>query len=381
MIEAITPDGFLELSADIAYRLSGQAVNPRTLLDLVLDGRIAPCPENILIQALQVILTGYGDKHRKMGPLAVIHPIRAAVILSRVSGNPSMLDLLTTFLHDRDEDLTEEEIGADRWQAMCEAIENLNRLLDEGSAAALAARLRLLTIQPGQTYNDYLVTIMAHSQEMPDLIRAKMADRTDNTLDIGVSRHGIKGQGAFGTIFDLMFLPNYPGLVAPPSYVPLTESESVQILANLFKNIEFVSLLRTEGCHVDSTSEKLRDGLLNSSIRIARFLVQDALVSLPKGEQKDAIDDVWSYCLHGGLAAVYVPRKEGVTQRFPLDGLFAEHYGSKDGRKARLKALVADKRYLARAGIALLAAFSSFRSDPNYRIQGIDRRGITPQSR
>ena len=57
MIEAITPDGFLELSADIAYRLSGQAVNPRTLLDLVLKDKME---DHQISRGNIIILTSVG---------------------------------------------------------------------------------------------------------------------------------------------------------------------------------------------------------------------------------------------------------------------------------------------------------------------------------
>ncbi len=273
--EKITPTKFLDLSAALAYRLSGQAFDPRTVLDLILDGQPLPSDvQKILLQGIKVIQTGYGDMHRKMGPLAVIHPLRAAAILCRIAGvsdvtsklyspvNTGLLGLLSTLLHDTGEDLTEKEIGPDRVQATLAEIRTLNKMLIPDMQRMLADRIHLLTIQSGQDYTDYLVNIMSNSQEMPDLIRTKLSDRIDNTLDVRVTTHNVAGQGTFGTIFDLLFLPTFKGLEAPNNYVPLAPSESTQILANLFKNVEFVSLLRTEGCHVDSTSEKLRDGLL-----------------------------------------------------------------------------------------------------------------------
>ncbi len=106
----LTPEKFLETSADISYRLSGGAFDPRMLLDLILEGAVkTPCSVDILTKAVSVVRAGYGDQRRKMGPLAVLHPLRVAAILSRVTHDPTMMDLLCALLHDRDEDLTEDQ--------------------------------------------------------------------------------------------------------------------------------------------------------------------------------------------------------------------------------------------------------------------------------
>ena len=371
---SVTPAQYLSLSEAIAYRLSATTGDPRMLLNLILEGIEAPCDPAILIQAIKVILIGYGSKRRKMGPLAVIHPLRAMALRARAPGSLTMLALILLALHDRDEDLTEVAIGTEQFHSMMEEMDKLNAMLTPEQRWLLGERVNLMTHKGEHTYNEYLAEIMSKSQLMPDLIEGKLTDRLDNTLDVGVSLHGVPGQGAFGTIFDVLFLPTYPGLKAPSNYIPLADNESRQILANLFKNAEFVNLLRTEGCFLEGTSRYLRDEVITASLRITRFLVQDAFARIGSFEQKAATLEVLGYCQSGGLAAVYAPGR-APEKGASLDGLFA---GSKSERKDKILSLVTDSSRLARVAVLFLAVFASFRSDPTYQIRGIDRRGVRP---
>lgn len=369
---AITPSKFLEISADISYRLSGRAFDPRMVLDLILEDAVAcPCSETLLTKAIAVAVAGYGDNRRKMGPLAVLHPIRVAAILSRVTRDPSVLDLLGAILHDRDEDLTKDQIGEERWARMQTEMADLGRMLDPNHCWFLGERLDLLTLRDGQEYCQYLANIMCQAGRMPDLIRVKLADRLDNTLDVGVSHHGIPTMGVFGTIFDLLFLPEFRGVQAPASYVPVTEEEGTQMLANLFKNAEFLSLLRSERCQMCGTTLRLYDVLVRASTRIAQYLVQDTFtMHLDVGQQKAAVEEVLMYCQAGGLHEI---KPKGDC---PLDGIFVNLYGAKKGRRDRLKDAFGDKNRLARVGLVFMAIFANFLADPGYTIKGIDASGV-----
>ena len=284
-----------------------------------------------------------------------------------MTGDPSQADLLATLLHDRDEDLTEEIIGTKQFGSMQVEMHQLQSLLTPDERWFLGERLALLTHRPEHTYNEYLARLMEQSQQMPDLLRAKLADRLDNTLDVGVNLHGLPDHGAYGNVFDLMFLPGYPGLKAPESYVPLSAAEIRQILANLFKNAEFVNLLRTEGCFMAGTTKFLAHDIVVASTRIARFLLQDALVTLQVAEQRGVVDAVHHYCAGGGLTGVY---QEG---RHRFDGLFL---GNKQQRKDRIGVMVTDRQTRAEIALLFLTVFSAFRTDPGYQIQGIDRSGV-----
>ena len=167
-------------------------------------------------------------------------------------------------------------------------------------------------------------------------------------------------------IFDAMFLPNYSGPRVPFRYVPLTEDEGAQLLANLFKNAQFISLLRSTGCQIEGPTARLADALLMASLRIAGFLVQDVLAGgLDVPSHMGTLDYIREYCLGGGLAAV---RPSG---SHALDGMFLVRYGLSLGRKDRLRGLFRDKYQLAQVALAFLAIFESFLVDPDYCIDGI----------
>jgi len=364
--ETITFDVFLEMSADITYRLSGMAFDPRALLDIILHEHEPPCPEHILVQAITATRVGYGDRKRKLGPLAFLHPIRVASILTKVTRQPSTLDLLLCLLHDRDEDLTPERIGKSA-KKMHRELDKLVPLLGDRAYEKLEEGIGHLTHYKDQlSYGEYLAALTQHGECRPEVLRVKLADRLDNTLDVGVGRHGIPGRGVFALIFDALFLPTYSGPHVPFRYVPLTTDEGIQLLANLFKNTEFISVLRAEGCAVEGPTARLMDALLLASRRIAGFLVQDSLaVGLDVPSHRGTIEDVREYCLSGGMGCV---RSGG---QHPLDGMFLERYGTSRGRRERLKAIFKDHYLLARLGLTFLGIFESYLADPDFYLQGI----------
>lgn len=364
--ETIDFDTFLALSADITYRLSGTAFDARALLDIVLQEYDPPCPEAILVQAINATKVGYGTRRRKLGPLAFLHPIRVASILTRVTREPATLDLLLCLFHDRDEDLTPEKIGKAA-KKMSRQIEKLGPLLGDRAYAKMEDGIGHLTHYKDELgYGEYIAHVTQHGHARPEVLRVKLADRLDNTLDVGVGRHGIPGRGVFALVFDAMFLPDYSGPHVPFRYVPLTVEEGVQLLANLFKNTQFISIMRAEGCVVERGTARLMDALLLASRRIAGFLVQDSLaVGLDVPSHRSTIEDVREYCLSGGMHAV---RKGG---EHPLDGMFLERYGTSRGRKERLKAIFKDRYLLARLGLTFLSIFEAYLADPEFYIEGI----------
>jgi (p)ppGpp synthase/HD superfamily hydrolase len=68
-----------------------------------------------LLNALAYLNHAYKDQHRRMGPLSVLHPLRATAILSRTVEKVNMLDLLTELLHDKHEDIKASNYPEDKF--------------------------------------------------------------------------------------------------------------------------------------------------------------------------------------------------------------------------------------------------------------------------
>jgi hypothetical protein len=372
--ELVSTDEFLALSAEIAYQLSGAHFHPEPLLALLLDENPPPAPPEVFLDAIEILKIGYGGRRRRLGPAAVLHPLRATALMARSMRHPTQLDLLGVMFHDKEEDLTHEELGPAAWQHFDASWRTLLERLDPEHRWFLGERITLLAIQPGDSYNAYLARLLDHAAAMPDLLHIKMVDRLDNTLDVSVTRPGIARYNFFRTVFDILFVPTWHG-VRTRSYHQLPDmDEGLQMLSNLFKNAIFLSLLRSEGrAALDEASVRLTDAIAVASMRIAQFVALNVFAQhLSLEAQRRVIHEVMDYCAGGGLVVV---RKGGGHL---LDGLFLDCYnlGDPKGRRARLSRLWQDHEMLARLSVLFIAVFACFLNDPEFHLNGIDRHGI-----
>src|SRR5512138_1787967 len=60
--------------------------------------------------------------------------------------------------------------------------------IDSNHRWFLGERIALLWRQTSQSYYDYLGVVLSKVRTMPDLLRCKLADRLDNTMDIAIQR-------------------------------------------------------------------------------------------------------------------------------------------------------------------------------------------------
>ncbi len=117
----ITTHDFFSLSSFMNYQISGTPVNWRAVSMLMSSENLQPEAEEQVLPTLIYLGEAYGQQKRRLGPFAVLHPIRAAALLTRASDAPSILDLLTTLLHDKNEDITEDKYSIEDW----DRIENM----------------------------------------------------------------------------------------------------------------------------------------------------------------------------------------------------------------------------------------------------------------
>ncbi len=91
---------FFQLSATINYQLAGAHVGiPNVVAFLDPKGDLGSEEHEVLTGVLEYLREAYGDSRRRLGPLSILHPIRCAALLTKASGKPDLLDLLTALLH------------------------------------------------------------------------------------------------------------------------------------------------------------------------------------------------------------------------------------------------------------------------------------------
>jgi len=376
--ELITIEHYINLSAEINYHLSASKPNLHALLALVL-GPSKFEDQYPLLATLDILQLGYGTRRRKIGPLAVIHPLRTASLLSRCMPEPTILDLLGCLLHDKGEDLTDNQIPKVSRMQFNEKYRNLLDNIGKDNEWFIQERIDLLTIQKGQPYSDYLMRLMGSAEVMPDLLHVKLADRLDNTLDNHVQRPGVTRYNFYRSVFDLLFVSVFEGVkIREYHYLPSPKEGSL-LLSQLFKNIVFLSLLRNEGLDkLDETTKRLFDAISIASIREAQWIALELFAAHTGKEQiKDLrrlVLDTMEYSYSGGAVEIH----DGSTMG-NLSGMILQNYAIKDGRirKKKMMELYNNREHLTQAIVLFIASFASFLNNSEFSIKGISKDGIT----
>lgn len=393
--EQISIDHFMNLSAEINYLLSSRRDDLAGLLAIVLGpSRNLEEFSHIIKRALRCIKIGYGKKTRRMGTPAVIHPIRTAAILSRVKRKPEIVDILGALLHDKLEDIDEaklsdahrerfnseyekmiEEIGAVNEWYLHERLALLTRIA-KGEEEQLYKTNPTAAEEKARNYNKYISRILDNSESMPNLLHIKLADRLDNTLDTHLQRPGVSRYNFYRTVFDILFVPAYKGVqINEYHFLPAPE-EGRQLLAQLFKNVLLLSMLRQSNKDkVDETSKILFDAVAVASIREAQWIGLELLHAHIKdpADQRKLLNELREYSISGGVTEI---RRDDPTAL--LDGIILTKYAINDKkvRNRSLDEIYDDKRALASIVIAFIATFACFLNDDDFFIKGIDRTGI-----
>ncbi len=372
----ITVEGHLTLSATINWHLSARKIDLRALLRVIL-GPAKVADQAPLLEALHYLHQAYGDRRRKNGPAAVLHCLRIAALLARVMPAPTTLDLLGAFLHDKEEDLTREELGAAEWDRLQAEFARVLEKIDSNHRWFLGERIALLWRQSSQSYYDYLGNVLSKVRTMPDLLRCKLADRLDNTMDIAVQQTPTERNAFFELAFGILFLPRYQPEANEGGGVPDLEA-CVLLLSQLFKNVVLMSMMREQQLDfLDETTTRLFRALAVNSSEQAQWAVT-ALLSDPGldwQERRSLLREMMEYCSGGGMAAVHRKEKGGL-----LDGSFLEHFAHPDDRvrKRQIESLYRDKPLFIRLLVLYIGIFTSFQADPRYYLRGIDRTGLHP---
>lgn len=374
---------FLRLSAVIHYQLTAEDVGRRNILNVILNqSTLSEEHRSILMETILYLQKAYGVRKRRLGPAAVLHPIRATALLSRIQPNAGLLDLLTVLLHDKMEDLTEHSMGAKEFtQLEPHFHEILDRLGPEGNALLMERLNSLTRPEVGETYNHYIGRMLDHTSFSNEVVRAKLADRLDNTLDMRIDiQDPLEGTNFFEIIFENLFSNSFRGYHTTMDHPPMAPLNGVKRLYQLFKNTVLMSLLRQRGAgRGDRVVQALSAALVTATMREAQRIILHifAYHFHEVAEQRAAIMDAMKYCQEGRIGSV-----TSHMERHPLDGLFAHTFDLLDteSRDRELTALYANKPRMVKAGLAFIAICMSFLNDPDFYVHGVTSDAIKPET-
>lgn len=372
--ELLTVEEFLTLSAKINYQLSARSLRASILLSLLLGpATVTEREERILLAAFATIQAGYDQDRRRLGTPGVLHPLRAAAILARTMQRPTLSDLLAALFHNKDEDLTETDLGTDRYARMQEHYAHMLELMDPVERDRLAAAITCLSNHT-ESYSAYVGQITDHAAQLPELLHVKLADRIDNTFDVHLQHPGVSRYNFYRAVFDILFLPKFRGVSMGTFHFMPDSFEGTMLLSQLFKNTILLSQLRNSGLdRQDAATRRLFVGVAVAGIREAQWLALEMFNTeyADVQRQRGLLMDVMEYCGKGGIDSV---RTEGAVGA--LDGVFV---GFTSGTRATQKKFLTDHRErLARMALAFIVVFASFINDDRYTLHGIDRSGAHP---
>jgi len=372
---------FLVLSAKANYVLAARGVGVPSIVAL-LDprGELSGHEREVLSGVLEYLKEAYGESRRRLGPLAILHPIRCAALLGQASGTPSLLDLLTALLHDKLEDLSAEARPGGAATAAERRLAELLRRLDSEHEWFLMERVDWLTRRADtETYYAYTGRLLSHSAMTPEIVRVKLADRLDNTLDMRVALEDpMEEVDFFEVVFRSLFVPAFEGYSERAPHPPSSPLNGAMRLYQLFKNTVLLSLVREVfPDRDDRVTATLYDAVAQASMREAQRIVLHLFGHhiRDRSAQRAVITDALAYCEAGGAARIADP---GGAE--PLDGFFIERFDHADNaaRKAAIAELYQDKPLMARAAMTLVGTFEAFLIDPTFRVRGLSARGCVP---
>jgi hypothetical protein len=375
---------FFKLSSALHYNLSAASLNRYTVLmyiignkRLVADDKTDREYKGVLMEALGYLFSAYSNKRRRLGPMAVLHPLRSAAIFTRFFDEFNLVNLLTLLFHDVLEDVKPVQFDVQVWKTMEDQLYNLMQRIDPADEAKLTANLLCLTRVDGETYYHYIGRLLDNAWNSPELVAVKLADRLDNTLDMRIDLEDALARiDFFETVFQILFVANYPGYRPKMEHAATTAINGAKRLYQLFKNAVLLSLIRQHTPQKDQRTVKtLFNALSEASLKEA----QRTLIHLISYHVKDLQDqrtlilEAMQYCYSG--RSDLVTRPDG---RQLLDGLFSTYFRhtSSKVRNKQLDILYQNKPLMLEASVAFIVIFLSFLNNESYYIKGISARGI-----
>jgi hypothetical protein len=377
---------FFKLSSALNYNLSAASLNRYNVLMYIIGDKRLDADEkkdreqkSILMEALGYLFRVYSQKRRRLGPMAVLHPLRAAALFTRSRDSLNLVDLLSLLFHDILEDIKPGDYEFQQWKSTEDQLYRLLGRMENEDESRLVTRLMSLTRVESESYYQYIGRLLDNTQNFPEIVQVKLADRLDNTLDMRIDLEDpLAGIDFFETVFQIMFVNNFPGYKPKMEHAPATAINGARRLYQLFKNAVLLSLIRQ---HVPATGRRevkiLFDALSEAGLKEA----QRTLIHLISYHVKDLhtlrslVLEAMQYCYSGRSELVTMPDGSQL-----LDGLFSTYFGNtaKKSRHQQLDILYHNKPLMLEVSVAFIVIFLSFLNDQNFYIRGISAEGIEP---
>jgi (p)ppGpp synthase/HD superfamily hydrolase len=182
---------FLRLSSNLNYNLSAASLNRYNILMFILGQKpLHKNPEkdkvykSIAMESIGYLLKAYSGKKRRLGPHAVIHPLRSSALLCLAKTDIKLPLLLIQLFHDILEDIQSPDFSSQQWKELEEDLVGIFERLQPDEESLLRKKLLYLTRLRKEQYCEYIGRLLVGARKYPDLMIVKLADRLDNTMDI-----------------------------------------------------------------------------------------------------------------------------------------------------------------------------------------------------
>jgi len=371
---------FLRLSATLHLQLSARGVGWDNILQIITNrtSLASPRERKILMSVFAYLDHAYGMRRRRIGPPAILHPLRATALLTQANTQPRLLDMLTELLHDKMEDLTPEVLGKERFAQVESEFRNLLKEVDPTDEWFLVERLTHLAIKKeSESYYQYIGRLLDCARQTKELVRIKLADRLDNTLDLHIDvEDPLDSVDFFRLIFQILFPPSGSGYRPGWEHPISSPLNGAQRLYQLFKNAILLSLIRERHVAIDDPSaQKLFEAVALASMREAQRICLHIMGYHETNidRHRELLMEVQRYAQEGGMTRTTSP-----SGAHRLDGLFLMRFDHADAtiRDQHLEDLYRDKGLMLQASLGFAVIFLNFVHSPTYWVHGISDQGL-----
>ncbi len=378
---------FLKLSSVLNYNLSAASLNRYNVMMYIIGGKTLDRSaskdkqkKSLLMDALGYLFSAYHQKRRHLGPMAVLHPLRATALFARNQDRLNLIGLLSVLFHDIMEDINPYDFDTNQWMDMEGRLYSLlERMGDEDESKLLENIISLTRIET-ESYYQYIGRLLESAGRSPQLVQVKLADRLDNTLDMRIDLEDpLAGVDFFQNIFQLMFVNNYRGYIPANDHPPTSALNGARRLYQLFKNTVLLSMIRQhKSIGYDRSLRILFEAVCDAGLKEAQRTLMHLIGYHIKDphDQRNLLLETMNYCFSGRIDLVTKPDRDQL-----LDGLFSTYFAhnSKKVLHQQLDILYQNKPLMIQASIAFVVIFLHFLNDSKYYIHGISAEGIEPR--